>query len=138
MTIATWEDRFETGIPLIDDQHRALFGAINALGESFKAGYASDQVKESLDFLAHYTLEHFDSEERHMREMGYPNLQEHIQEHTQMLARVQDLQVRQEGGFMVTADVALFFADWLAHHINEVDMGYVAFARESGESSSQG
>ena len=138
MTIAIWEARFETGIPLIDGQHRALFDAINALADSFRAGQASVQVKESLDFLAHYTLEHFDSEERYMREMGYPNLQQHIQEHTQMLARVQDLQVRQEGGFMVTADVALFFADWLAHHINEVDMGYVAFSREPGEASTEG
>ena len=55
MTIATWDPRFATGIPLIDDQHRALFVAINALAESFRAGHASTQVKESLDFLAHYT-----------------------------------------------------------------------------------
>lgn len=131
MTIAHWEARFETGIPLIDEQHRALFDAINALAESFKAGQASAQVKESLDFLANYTLVHFDSEERHMREMGYPKIHLHIQEHTNLLAQVQNLQFRQEGGFMVTADVALFFADWLAHHINEVDMGYVEFSREN-------
>ena len=38
------------------------------------------------------------------------------------------LQVKHDNGFMVSADMATLLAEWLAHHIEEADMGYVAFA----------
>jgi len=129
MTTTGWEPRLETGIDVIDAQHQSLFAAVHELGEAFKAGQASGKVAESLDFLARYTVEHFQTEERFMKAMGYPDLPPHRQEHARLVSRLQMLQVKHGNGFLVSADVATFVADWLAHHIEEVDMGYVAFAR---------
>ncbi len=129
MPIAIWSSRFETGIPIIDRQHQALFDAVNRLADSFKDGTSSAQVKASLDFLVTYTAEHFQTEERHMKEIGYPKLTSHMAEHAQLLARAQDLQAKLATGKPVTMEVTTFLADWLKHHINEVDMGYVEFAK---------
>ena len=129
MAIAIWSTRFETGIPVIDQQHRTLFDAVNKLADSFKNGTASAQVKASLDFLVTYTSEHFQTEEKFMKEMGYPKLTSHMAEHGQLLAKAKDLQVKLKEGKPVTVEVTAFLADWLKHHINEVDMGYVEFAK---------
>ncbi len=130
MAIANWSSRYETGIAVIDAQHKTLFEAVNRLGDSFKDGTSKSQSKDSLDFLVKYTVEHFQTEERYMRDMDYPMLTSHMAEHAQLVAKARDLQARLAEGKPVTMDVTIFLADWLKHHINEVDMGYVAFTKE--------
>jgi hemerythrin len=130
MAIANWSSRYETGIGIIDTQHKALFEAVNKLADSFKAGTSKAQVKESLDFLVKYTFEHFQTEEKYMREMDYPKLTSHMAEHAQLIVKAKDLQNKLAEGKPMTMDVTIFLADWLKHHINELDMGYVAFVKE--------
>ena len=129
MAIANWNSRFETGIDLIDNQHKALFDAVNKLADSFKAGTSKAQVKDSMDFLVQYTVEHFATEEKIMKDMGYPKVTSHIAEHLQLVQKAQALQAKLAEGKPVTMEVTIFLADWLKHHINEVDMGYVEFKR---------
>jgi hemerythrin len=134
MTIAIWNSRYETGIAQVDDQHRALFEAVNRLAASFGAGKATAQVSESLDFLAEYTLEHFRCEEHFMREMDYPGLAVHVREHERLIEKVQHLQARLAEGKPVTIEVTIFLADWLKHHIHGSDMAYVRFMQEKNQS----
>ena len=129
MAIAIWNSRFETGNAVIDAQHKTLFDAVNKLADSFKDGTSKSAVKESLDFLVKYTVDHFQTEEQVMKDMNYPKLTSHIAEHLQLVANAQDLQRKVADGKPVTMEVSKFLADWLKHHINEVDMGYVEFKR---------
>ncbi len=130
MPIAIWGPRFETGIDLIDAQHKSLFEAVNALVESFQAGKAKAQVKESLDFLVGYALEHFQTEERFMRAADYPKLAEHLVEHARLLEQVRDLQMDLADGKAMTMDITIFLVDWLKVHIHESDMAYVYFLKD--------
>jgi hemerythrin len=130
MPIAIWSARYETGISLIDSQHQALFAAVNRLADSFQAGTSAQQVKESLDFLVKYTDEHFQAEEHYMRELGYPGLAPHQDEHAKLMEQVRNLQARLADGKPVTMDVTIFLSDWLKQHINDSDMGYVDFVKE--------
>ena len=129
MAIAVWNSRFETGITIIDNQHKALFDAVNKLADSFKDGTSKTAVKDSMDFLVKYTVEHFQTEEKVMKDMGYPKLTSHMAEHAQLVSKAQELQGKIAAGKPVTMEVSRFLADWLKHHINEVDMGYVEFKR---------
>ncbi len=137
MPLAQWKDEYATGIELIDAQHQRLFEAINRMEDAFKAGTQEDEARESLVFLARYTKEHFDTEEAFMREIGYPLLAFHQQDHAELVAKVELLQQKVDEDLTIplhmadfAAHMANFAADWLAHHINEADMGYVQFARE--------
>lgn len=128
--IAVWSEAYETGIEEIDTQHKRLFEVINQLAECFKAGTAATGAREILAFLNDYTKEHFFAEEEFMGVVGYPKLALHQAEHTELLTKVQNLMVKMDEGYLITAEVATFVADWLAHHINEVDMGYVQYLQE--------
>jgi hemerythrin len=127
MAIANWSSRFETGIAIIDTQHKALFDAINKLSESFKNGTSGKQSKESLDFLVKYTVEHFQTEEKFMKEIAYPKLTSHMAEHLQLVRKAEAIQAKLNEGKTVTMEVTVFISDWLKHHINENDMDYVEF-----------
>jgi len=137
MALAQWKAEYATGIEVIDTQHQRLFEAINRMEDAFKAGTQEDEAKESLAFLAHYAKEHFDTEEAFMRELAYPMLSFHQEEHAALVAKIQVLQRKVDEDLTLpahmadfAAHMANFAADWIAHHINEADMGYVQFARE--------
>jgi hemerythrin-like metal-binding protein len=137
MAIANWSSRFETGIVIIDAQHKALFGAINKLSDSFKNGTSGNQSKESLDFLAKYTVEHFQTEEKFMKEIAYPTLISHMAEHLQLVKKVEAIQAKLIEGKTVTMEVTIFISDWLKLHINENDMDYVRFWKSKDQESHQ-
>jgi hemerythrin len=130
MAIANWSSRFETGIAIIDTQHKALFAAVNQLAESFRAGTSGNQAKESLDFLMKHAAEHFSTEEKFMQDMNYPKLTAHMADHAQMSRMAQELQTNLAAGNPITMEVTIFLADYLQNHINQVDMGYVDFVKE--------
>lgn len=142
MTLAVWSKRYETGIREIDAQHQRLFQAINRMEAAYQAGTEEAEAQESLAFLARYTLEHFETEEALMREVGYPMLAFHQKEHADLMDKILAMKARLDAGFHVPLDaadfaahVANFAADWLAHHINEADMGYVQFVKDRPEAA---
>lgn len=132
MTVAIWNARYETGIELIDAQHKSLFEAINRLAEAFRLGQSREQARECLAFLMKYVSEHFQTEERFLHDVGYPDLPAHRAEHDQLTGLTQDLAIRLAGGEPVTMEVTIFISDWLQRHIREVDLKYVAFLRDIG------
>jgi hemerythrin len=103
---------------------------VNQLAASFGAGTSAKQVKESLDCLEKYTVEHFQTEEHFMGEMDYPGLPAHASEHVALVDKLQLLQARLGQGKPVTMDVTIFLADWLKHHIHGADMAYVRFMKD--------
>ena len=130
MAIAIWSSQFETGIDLIDSQHKTLFEAVNRLEASFSLGDTDNAVKKSLDFLGKYTIEHFQTEEQFMRVAGYPGLAKHMVEHSLLLTKLSDLKARLAEGTPLTMDVMTFFAGWLGHHIYGTDLAMVRFLKE--------
>jgi len=75
MPLATWHERYATGIPMIDDQHKELFRAINELHDSFQEARPLEVIRPLMNFLLTYTISHFRTEESFMQEQGYPDLQ---------------------------------------------------------------
>ena len=129
LSIAPWSARFETGIGILDLQHQELFEFIETLAESFREGAPAPKIRLGLKFLANYTVNHFKTEEAFMKEMGYPNFMAHVAEHSQLFAKVRHFQTSLMEGGTITLDVAIFLADWLHHHLEDMDMDYVRFAR---------
>lgn len=132
MPFVIWSDQFATGIDSIDQQHQQLFEAVNKLHEAFTHGDPRDQVKKSLLFLIQYTVDHFSAEEDHMQRLGYPGFAAHAAEHTRLVGQVTQLKHRLDAGQSLAEDVTAFLADWLKHHIHQVDMAYVEFFKARG------
>lgn len=132
MSVMAWNPRFATGIASIDEQHRKLFDAVNRLQASFLQGNAREETRGAVAFLLSYTVEHFRAEEDHMQRLGYPGFAAHAAEHARLVEQVASLKARLDAGVPVTEEVAAFLADWLRHHIHQVDLAYVGYLRAHG------
>lgn len=125
-TIMQWDTSLETGIPIVDEQHKELFRQLDYLLD-----YSNkNRVKETLDFLGNYVVQHFDSEERMQEQSGYPNLPEHKHMHEELVKRYSALknEYEQKGeDVLVLVDLIGVISDWLKQHIKKEDKDFAVF-----------
>ena len=61
--IFPWDNHFNTGIEVIDNQHRKLVIILNRLATMVAYQSANDKLNDILDELIEYTIYHFQTEE---------------------------------------------------------------------------
>ncbi len=71
-----WNDTFNIGIDVIDQQHRQILDYINIL-EQIRVTGDKSKIKEVLDDLIDYTQSHFTFEENLLEQVNYQFLPSH-------------------------------------------------------------
>ena len=133
MAFFEWDSSIALGIPIIDEQHKALFGWINNLNEAIESGDGSEAVGEVIWKLITYVTEHFSEEERLMLSCNYPDLSAHRKEHDQFVSRLREFQVNCIDGREMGKSIMFFLVEWLVCHIKGTDQGYSRFIIRQGE-----
>ena len=67
----------ETGNRIIDNEHRELLNAVNALLDACSAGKGRSQMSSTVKFLNDYVDRHFAHEEQLQKQSGYPGYEAH-------------------------------------------------------------
>jgi hemerythrin len=125
-----WTPQLSVGIPEIDAQHQDLFIRANGLMEAMSSGRGTSEIASTIEFLAQYTLAHFETEERYMRELRYPGLSAHLAQHkafvTSFLAIKRNVEA-QGATVSLTLQVQKQVMDWLRSHVAKTDKEYGVF-----------
>lgn len=87
----SWRNSIETGHPVIDSQHRRLFGMSNELIKAVLADKQQADIELMLDELLDHVAGHFQVEESILAEIGHPVLEEHRVLHHALLAQARKL-----------------------------------------------
>lgn len=122
-----WTPALSTGIPLLDEHHKAIFRWLAEL-ESAAAEERTLFGAYAITRLKQYVKVHFEAEEALMKSAGYPALVEHMQEHAAFRANLGELHLRSIGEDVSLATVALL-ENWLTQHIAKTDMDYIPYLR---------
>ncbi|MFB9066931.1 bacteriohemerythrin [Pseudofulvimonas gallinarii] len=128
MALLIWNEDLETGIDVIDEQHKRIVELINRLTLVAK-GKIEGNVGEVLAELVDYTLSHFVFEEELMEEAGYPFSKAHKRVHDIFTARVSEYQMRFNAGEDVTDALRDMLSRWLFNHIKGDDKAYARTVR---------
>lgn len=118
-----WQEDLETGIDVIDTQHRRIVEMINQLDLARRSGVQATVV-EVLDELVDYTLSHFAFEEALMEQAGYPFSAAHRRVHEIFAKRVQEYRMRFEAGEDILDELRTMLSRWLFNHIRGDDKAY--------------
>jgi len=98
------------------------------LHDAMVAGQGKSHMAELLKALVAYTAEHFATEERIMRQTGFPGYPEHHLEHEKLTHQVLEFQRQfEEGRAVLTIDLMQFLNDWLSSHIKASDKKMAAY-----------
>ncbi len=126
MAKMNWSPELDTGIEVIDKQHRRILDYINQLDEAHASGHEKEQVGIVIDELIDYTLSHFSFEEALQEEAHYQFAKPHKKVHELFTKRVGDFRTRFQMGEDVTEELHHLLVTWLINHIKRDDADYVA------------
>lgn len=125
-----WSSTLETGIDVIDEQHKRIVNYINQLYDA-KELRDSVAVGGVIDELVDYTISHFAFEESLMEQAGYTFLEPHKKVHELFTKKVSQFVTRFKAGEDVADELLNMLQRWLINHIKNEDGDYAEIVRSS-------
>jgi hemerythrin len=119
-----WTNDLNTGIDVIDGQHRRIVEYINQLQDA-RLKHDSTAIGEVIEATVDYTLSHFGFEETLMEDAGYEFVRPHKKVHELFVKRVAEFQLRFKAGEDVAEELNHLLVRWLFSHIRNDDAAYV-------------
>lgn len=138
-----WGKNFETGIALIDEQHRQLVNLLNRLAAHLAQRASEVVLNQVFDDLAAYADYHFKAEEDVWQSyFGQdPWFADHQHVHEGFIGKVMGLKQQETAKTLddVVGKIVKFLTHWLAFHILDTDrrMAKVVLALQCGYSLEQ-
>jgi hemerythrin len=125
-----WEKRLNTGIDVIDSQHKRIVEYINELEVAHKRNDIP-AVGRVLDECVDYTQSHFAFEESLQEDAGYIYRKQHKKVHELFVKRIAEYQKRFHANEDITEELYDTLSRWLINHIEKDDADYVGAVKES-------
>jgi hemerythrin-like metal-binding protein len=125
MEAFVWDERFVTGIDIVDLQHHHLVDVVNDVGDLLLGGsqVPESRVQSLFKDLADYAVKHFADEERLMKEahLDARHADVHTRHHKEFIQQVVSMW-KSRGTMKNPAEVLHgFLASWLTFHILSED-----------------
>ena len=130
MSYVDWSNDLNTGVDVIDNQHRRIVDYINELYEAQETGNRA-AVGEVLDQVVEYTVSHFSFEESLMQRAGYEFLEPHRKVHELFVKRVSKYVERFNNDEEIGGELLSMLRRWLINHIKNEDADYVPAVKVS-------
>jgi hemerythrin len=118
-----WDDAYDTGIEVIDIQHRKIVDYINQLDKAITTN-DKIEIEKVFDNLFNYCLSHFSFEESMMAEHGYEHTEGHREVHNSFTARIERYKSEWNQGSDVSRQLLRDLKVWLVSHIQREDQLY--------------
>jgi hemerythrin len=117
-----WNESHSVHVQQLDDQHKLIFDAVNALAGALRKGYQPDRVQSAIQQLAQSMRTHIRDEEELLRKAGCPQLDTQRTLHARLLAHVEQLRRDLYDGREVNTAAALgFLRQRIVAHIQKSD-----------------
>jgi len=129
MAYLHWSGDLDTGIEVIDGQHKRIVDYLNELNEANDKG-DRQTTNHVLNELVDYTLTHFAFEEELQEKAGYPFVRAHKRVHDIFTKRVAEFQKRAAAGENVAPELLSMLKIWLVNHIKGDDADYAESVRK--------
>ena len=126
--IVAWSESYNTGIKLIDNQHKELVNLTNKLYQACLSKDGEEVFKDTMSNMVDYVRFHFTAELELLERVNYPGLSEHREEHKTLtkniLGAVKDYT---DGKKFVPNTFVRTLKDWILGHIAVSDKLYATY-----------
>lgn len=127
-TTLIWNSRFEMGIPILDEQHKTLFGIYQELDElqHLDPALVNEKIQDVIQRLQDYTLSHFNTEENLLREASYQDLEKQVHSHATFIRLSNQFNIELSYlNPLILENMVIFIKKWLFSHILKEDRKYM-------------
>lgn len=129
---AAWPGELDTGVSVLDEQHRLIDRVLVSLEQTLLAKEAPRDLGARIEQLQCLVEEHFATEEAVMETCAYPHLGPHRAEHGVLVERLRELHgryIRPDAPPLL--ELVHLAREMLLAHVRFVDLDYAAYLREA-------
>jgi hemerythrin len=130
MAYLKWTKELDTGISVIDGQHRQIVDYINQLDDA-RHSQNRTVIGKVIDDTIDYTISHFGFEETLIEDANYEFVRPHKKVHELFVKRVSEYKQRFDSGEDVADELHGLLYRWLFNHILNDDAAYVPSVKTS-------
>ncbi|OGV53683.1 MAG: hypothetical protein A2X45_18020 [Lentisphaerae bacterium GWF2_50_93] len=126
----TWKNDLDTGIQLIDSQHKEFIRLVNSLLDSSLKADDSQTLVKAFSFLRYYVGEHFSVEESAMIAYGYPFYAMHKNIHDSFREEIKAMELTLRTSVSqheVVIKLNYLIVNWFMNHIKVEDRKLCAY-----------
>ncbi len=133
MATINWTEELSVNILSIDEQHKKLVDLINEFYKNITNKSSKESISALINSLKEYTVFHFSTEEKYMKQYNYPGYLSHKKQHDFFVNKVLDFEERfNNGKLILTIEITNFIKDWISKHICHADKKYSDFFIQKG------
>jgi hemerythrin len=133
MAFLNWDQSLSVKIDSIDDQHKKLIELISDFYKQVNSSSNDKIISQLIKGMKDYTILHFQTEEKYMEMLHYPDYYHHKKEHDAFVSKVLDLEERFNAGHVILSfEITDFLKKWIQNHIKGMDMLYSDFLIRNG------
>jgi len=122
-----WDEAFVLDGGQIDEEHHKLVDMANAVFEFEDPEANCEEIIELVKSLYRYIETHFEHEERLLKEVNYPGLQEHVAKHRQIVKDMTAALREKRDLNTYLSKLRHMMLDWVIQHIAHDDREYAAY-----------
>ena len=119
-----WSEELKTGIEWQDHQHREFLKMTNDLFKTFYEQKGHIDIESTIIFLERHAKEHFRIEERYMLVFDYPEITQHINEHTEFKKFIDDIRSAASTSVLEAGRICYKLSNWFTEHVKIVDHAF--------------
>jgi len=119
-----WNKNLETGIQIVDSQHKSLIDKLNEFFDACMQKKGKDELMNMIKFLENYTVFHFKTEEDIMQRHKFSGYIAHKAMHEEFIKEFLKIKNRfeVEGATLdLVNSTTKFLTNWLIEHISKID-----------------
>lgn len=133
-----WKDSFCCGNQLIDSQHKTLFNIANELLDAVISTHPVTEISAIITKLLDEVSQHFHDEEVILKEVGFPGISQHAEEHAKLLEKGLELSREFKASTLTVGDVFQFLANEVVMvHMLGSDREFFPFIKEAGAAATK-
>jgi diguanylate cyclase (GGDEF)-like protein/hemerythrin-like metal-binding protein/PAS domain S-box-containing protein len=126
-----WQDSYCCGNLLIDSQHQSIFNLANELFDAILSHQSKEQVSTIAVNLLETAKQHFYDEEKLLRSLNFPQIDQHISDHKRLLKEGHKMARKFSKSKIALGEVFEFIAsEGIIDHMLKVDLEFFSLVDE--------
>ncbi|NVJ91726.1 MAG: HAMP domain-containing protein [Methylocystaceae bacterium] len=128
--LVKWKPEMESGIHMIDEQHKDLFEEINYYHGKMLKGINREEVEAAMSRLLAALQEHLNVEASEMSLCHYPGLEDHCKSHQEIINQLDQILNRHHEGLDISLDFFDTISTWLIDHTSTQDQEFAQYVMD--------